>query len=68
MAKPPPDDNDRITDLRRYRKEREQRAKRRPAPSRPPGQSFLGSNPRALPILILVLIVIALLYILPRFL
>ena len=51
MAKPPPtpDDPDRITDLRRYRKEREQAAKRKPKPN-PKAQmreTFLGANPRA---------------------
>ena len=44
MARPPPEDP-RVTDLRRYKKAREQ-AKRRPPP-RPPAQGLLGSNPRA---------------------
>jgi hypothetical protein len=44
MAKPPQDDP-RVTDLRRYKKAREQ-ARRRPPP-KPPGAGCLGSNPRA---------------------
>jgi hypothetical protein len=47
----------RVTDLRRYKKAREQ-AKRRPPP-KPPAQSFLGSRPRAG--LILAAVVVALL-------
>ena len=49
MAKPPEDPDRRITDLRRYRKEREQAAKRKPKPN-PKAQmreTFLGANPRA---------------------
>lgn len=47
MARRPPEDP-RVTDLRRYRKAREQ-AKRQPPPrpKRPQGQGLLGSNPRA---------------------
>jgi len=63
--KPPPEDP-RVTDLRRYRKEREQ-AKRRPAP-KPRGESFMGSNPRAGLILVVVILVIIALYAIPRFL
>ena len=44
MARRPQEDP-RVTDLRRYKKAREQ-AKRRP-PAKPPGGGFLGSNPRA---------------------
>ena len=44
MARRPPEDP-RVTDLRRYRKAREQ-AKRQPPP-RPPAQGLLGSNPKA---------------------
>jgi hypothetical protein len=47
----------RVTDLRRYKKAREQ-AKRRPPP-KPPTQSFLGSRPRAGLILAAVVIVLA---------
>jgi hypothetical protein len=61
-----PEEDPRVTDLRRYRKEREQ-AKRRP-PQRPAGESFLGSNPRAGVILVVVILVIAALYAIPRFL
>jgi len=59
MAKPPPEDP-RVTDLRRYKKAREQ-AKRRPPPKppKPPSQSLLGSNPRAGLILAIVAIVAA---------
>jgi hypothetical protein len=66
MARPPPDP--RVTDLRRYRRER-QRAQRRPAP-RPqaPNESLLGSRPRAGLILVLVVVVAAALWILPRLL
>lgn len=73
MARRPEDDprNDpRITDLRRYRKAREQ-AKRRPPP-RPPSQrgsqSFLGSHPRAGLILAAVAVVLLALWVLPALL
>jgi hypothetical protein len=46
MAKPPPEDP-RITDLRRYRKEREQAAKRKPNPKAQMRETILGANPRA---------------------
>ena len=68
MAKPPPEDP-RITDLRRYRKEREQAAKRKPKPN-PKAQmreTFLGSNPRAGLILAIAAAVFVLLFILPMF-
>jgi hypothetical protein len=54
-----------VTDLRRYRRERE-KATRKPA--KPGGGGLLGSNPRAGLILALVLVVIVALYVLPRFL
>ena len=66
MARRPPDEDPRITDLRRYRKEREQ-AKRRP-PQKPRGESFLGSNPRAGLILVVVILVLVALFAIPRFL
>jgi hypothetical protein len=53
----------RVTDLRRYKKAREQ-ARRRPPP-KPPTQSFLGSRPRAGLILAAVVIVLAALWLLP---
>ena len=65
MAKRPPEDP-RITDLRRYKKAREQ-AKRRPPP-RPPAQGVLGSNPRAGLILAIVAVVVVVLFVLPAFL
>jgi hypothetical protein len=65
MAKRPPEDP-RITDLRRYKKAREQ-AKRRPPP-RPPAQGFLGSNPRAGLILAIVAVLVVVLFVLPTFL
>lgn len=66
MARRPKDDprNDSgVTDLRRYRKAREQ-AKRRPPP-KPPGQGVLGSNPHAARILVVVALVLAALWVLP---
>jgi hypothetical protein len=68
MAKDPQDDPQ-VTDLRRYRKAREQAERRRraaQAPKRPPDQSFLGSNPRAGLILLIVIAVLAALYLAPR--
>ena len=65
MAKPPPKHEDggedpRITDLARYRKAREAEKKRRkPNPKAQMRETFLGANPRAG--LILVLMVVALL-------
>lgn len=66
MARRAPDDDPRVTDLRQYRKAREQ-ARRRPPP-RPPGESFLGSNPRAGLILALLLLVLMAMFVVPRFL
>lgn len=58
MAKPPPkrpgDQDPRITDLRRYRKEREQAAKRKPNPKAQLRETLLGANPNAGLILLLV--------------
>ena len=62
MARRPQEDP-RVTDLRRYKKAREQ-AKRRP-PAKPPGGGFLGSNPRAGLILAIAAAVAALLWLLP---
>ena len=53
----------RVTDLRRYRKEREQA--RRRAPSRPPNERLLGGRPRAGLILALVILALAALTFLP---
>lgn len=60
-----PDEDPRVTDLRRYKKAREQ-AKRRPPP-RPPAQrqGVLGSNPRAGLILAIVAAVLIALWVLP---
>ena len=70
MAKRPrinPDDLDRrVTDLNSYKKAREQE-KRKP-PARPPGASFLGSNPRAGLILAIAAVLLAVLYVVPMFL
>ncbi|MBI1197706.1 MAG: hypothetical protein GC203_07580 [Phenylobacterium sp.] len=66
-----PEDDPQVTDLQRYRKAREQAERRRRAaspPKRPPGQSFLGSNPRAGLILAAIAAVLAALYLIPRFL
>jgi hypothetical protein len=65
MAKDPDDDR-RVTDLRAYRKARQQAKRRRAPRPRPPGQSFLGSNPRAGLILAVVVAVLAALYLIPR--
>lgn len=65
MAKRPPEDP-RVTDLRRYKKAREQ-AKRRPPP-RPAAQGVLGSNPRARLILAIVAVLVVVLFVLPMFL
>ncbi|WP_293676523.1 hypothetical protein [uncultured Phenylobacterium sp.] len=66
MAKPPPkpprkpSEDPRVTDLRRYRREREEAAKRKPKPN-PKAQmreTFLGANPRAGLILAILAVVI----------
>jgi hypothetical protein len=62
-----PEEDPRITDLRRYKKAREQ-AKRRPPPKpKRPSEGLLGSNPRAGLILAIVAVVLAALYVLPMF-
>ena len=63
MAKPPPktpgDPDPRITDLRRYRKAREQAAKKRkPNPKAQFRETLLGANPNAGLILALVALAI----------
>jgi hypothetical protein len=68
MGKAPKEDP-RVTDLRAYRKAREQAQRRRAAQgSRPQGQPVLGSNPRAGLILAVVVAVLAALYWIPRLL
>jgi hypothetical protein len=65
MARPPPDP--RVTDLRRYRRER-QRAQRRPSPKpQAPNEPLLGGRPRAGLILVVVLIVVVGLWALQTF-
>ncbi|WP_296595169.1 hypothetical protein [Phenylobacterium sp.] len=71
MAKEPRDNqggDPRVTDLRAYRKARETAARKAPPRPKPPGQSFLGSNPKAGLILAAVVVILALLYLGPRFL
>lgn len=66
MAKPPEDP--RVTDLRRYRQEREKAARKPPPKPKAPKAPFLGSNPRAGLILVAVVLVLAALYLLPAIL
>lgn len=66
MPKHLPDDDDHVTDLARYRKAREQAARKK-ARSRPPSESFLGSNPRAGLILLILVVVLLALSLGPRF-
>ncbi|HET6969982.1 MAG TPA: hypothetical protein VFH92_02555 [Phenylobacterium sp.] len=69
MAKRAPRDQDpQVTDLSRYRKAREAAARKAKGQRPPPGPSFLGSNPRAGLILAAVVVLILVLYVLPRFL
>jgi hypothetical protein len=69
MAKRAPKDEDpQVTDLSRYRKQREAAARKAKAHQRPPSPSFLGSNPRAGLILAGLVLLIIVLYVLPRFL
>ena len=65
MAKRPPEDP-RITDLRRYKKAREQ-ARRAPAPKPPRGtkEGLLGSNPRAGLILAIIAVLVVLFWVAP---
>jgi hypothetical protein len=63
MARPPPDDDPRVTDLRRYRKAREQ-AKRKPAP-KPPADRLLGPNRWAGPIMVVIMLLFAALWLGP---
>lgn len=61
--KPPNKDDQRVTDLRRYKKAREQA--RRAPPPRAPTQGFLGSRPNAGVILLIVAAVLLGLWLLP---
>jgi len=67
MAKPPPEDP-RVTDLREYRKAREQ-AKRKPPklpkPHRAPGSGLLGTNRYAGLILAAIVLLVVVVYVLP---
>jgi ferric-dicitrate binding protein FerR (iron transport regulator) len=71
MAKGPKHEPE-VTDLARYRKAKANAAKRKaakpPKPPKPPRQSFLGSNPRAGLILVVVVVVMLALWLGPRFL
>lgn len=68
MARQKPDDDRRIADLSRYRKAREEAARKaKPAPKRR-SEALLGPNPRAAMILVIVVLVMLALYVLPRFL
>ncbi|TAJ68559.1 MAG: hypothetical protein EPO51_27150 [Phenylobacterium sp.] len=67
MARPPPKDP-RVTDLRRYKQQREKAAKKPPPKPKAPNASFLGSNPRAGLILLVVIVVLAAIYVVPAFL
>jgi hypothetical protein len=66
MAREP--EEPKIADLRRYRKAREQAARKPPPRPQGPREPLMGSNPRAGLILVAVLVVIVLLYVGPRFL
>lgn len=71
MAKLPNDpgkEDPRVTDLRRYKQERDKAAKTPPPRPKAPSQSFLGSNPRAGLILVIAIVVLAALYVVPMFL
>ena len=57
-----------VTDLQRYRREKEKAARKPPPAPKRPREPFLGSNPRAGLILLAVPAVLALLYLGPRFL
>ena len=67
MAKGPKHEPE-VTDLARYRKAKAEAARRPPPKPKPPRQSFLGSNPRAGLILVIVVAVLAALYLLPSLL
>lgn len=68
MARTPPDDDARVTDLNRYRKAKAAEARRPPPKSKPPRESFLGSNPRAGLILAIAAAIVFVLYVVPMFL
>lgn len=66
MARPP--DDPRVTDLRRYKQAKEKAARKPPPKPKRTRESFLGSNPKAGLILVVAIVVLALLYLGPRFL
>jgi hypothetical protein len=67
MAKGPKHEPE-VTDLARYRKAKAEAAQRKAAKPKPPRQSFLGSNPRAGLILVVVIVVLLALTLGPRLL
>ncbi|MBW8812176.1 MAG: hypothetical protein JF588_02015 [Caulobacterales bacterium] len=62
------DDDPQVTDLGRYRKQREAAARKAKPPRTPNPSSFLGANPRAGLILAAVVLLVLAIYVLPRFL
>ncbi|MEW5685284.1 MAG: hypothetical protein AB1942_10225 [Pseudomonadota bacterium] len=68
MARTPPEDDPRVTDLNRYRKAKAAEAKRPPPKPKRPKESLLGSNPKAGVILAIAAIVLIALYVVPMFL
>lgn len=67
MRRPGREPDPKVTDLRRYRRDREQAERRPPSKPKPAtGGGFLGSNPKAALILVLVILALAAIYILPR--
>jgi hypothetical protein len=67
MAKGPKHEPE-VTDLSRYRKAKAEEAKRKPPKPKAPKQSFLGSNPRAGLILVIVAVVLLALWLGPMLL
>ncbi len=64
MTKPPPEDP-RITDLNRYRKQRDRAKKVRPNPKAQMRETVLGTNPRAGLILAAAIAAFLLLFVAP---
>jgi hypothetical protein len=65
MARPPPPEDPRVTDLTRYRKDKARKKPPRPASVQAPSQRVLGSNPWAGRIILVIMLLCGALWLVP---